>query len=108
MTASLIGVSLPTFLIGIALIWIFAVELQWLPSNGRGEVVAIWGLDNRLFDHIRAAVPDPAGDHAGALSADAHHAACALGDAGSVCAPTTSSSRGRAGCRRGRSISVMR
>ncbi|MEM1287185.1 MAG: ABC transporter permease [Pseudomonadota bacterium] len=41
MTVSLIGVSLPTFLIGIALIWIFAVELQWLPSNGRGEVVAI-------------------------------------------------------------------
>ncbi|MFK7791437.1 MAG: ABC transporter permease [Devosiaceae bacterium] len=43
MTVSLIGVSLPTFLIGIALIWIFAVELQWLPSNGRGEVVAIGG-----------------------------------------------------------------
>jgi peptide/nickel transport system permease protein len=43
MTTSLIGVSLPTFLIGIALIWIFAVELQWLPSNGRGEVVQIGG-----------------------------------------------------------------
>lgn len=43
MTTSLIGVSLPTFLIGIALIWIFAVELQWLPSNGRGEVVHIGG-----------------------------------------------------------------
>lgn len=43
MTVSLIGVSLPTFLIGIALIWIFAVELQWLPSNGRGEVVALGG-----------------------------------------------------------------
>ena len=39
MTASLIGVSLPTFLIGIGLIWIFAVELRWLPSNGRGETV---------------------------------------------------------------------
>ena len=43
MTASLIGVSLPTFLIGIGLIWIFAVELQWLPSNGRGEVVDLGG-----------------------------------------------------------------
>lgn len=43
MTTSLIGVSLPTFLIGIALIWIFAVELQWLPSNGRGDVVHIGG-----------------------------------------------------------------
>ncbi len=39
MTASLIGVSLPTFLIGILLIWIFAVELGWLPSFGRGDVV---------------------------------------------------------------------
>ena len=39
MTLSLIGVSLPTFLIGIGLIYIFAVELRWLPSFGRGEVV---------------------------------------------------------------------
>lgn len=39
MTGSLIGVSLPTFLIGILLIWIFAVELKWLPSFGRGTVV---------------------------------------------------------------------
>ncbi|MBL4917075.1 ABC transporter permease [Szabonella alba] len=39
MSASLIGVSLPTFLIGIGLIYIFSVELGWLPSFGRGEVV---------------------------------------------------------------------
>jgi ABC-type dipeptide/oligopeptide/nickel transport system permease component len=39
MTLSLVGVSLPTFLIGIGLIYIFAVELQWLPSFGRGQVV---------------------------------------------------------------------
>ena len=39
MTISLIGVSLPTFLIGILLIWVFAVELNWLPSFGRGETV---------------------------------------------------------------------
>ena len=36
---SLIGVSLPTFLIGILLILIFSVLLGWLPSFGRGEVV---------------------------------------------------------------------
>lgn len=41
MTTSLIGVSLPTFLIGILLIYIFAVELGWLPSFGRGETVQI-------------------------------------------------------------------
>jgi peptide/nickel transport system permease protein len=39
MSISLIGVSLPTFLIGILLIYVFAVELGWLPSFGRGEVV---------------------------------------------------------------------
>ncbi|SPJ23739.1 ABC transporter permease [Palleronia abyssalis] len=39
MALSLIGVSLPTFLIGVLLIYIFAVELGWLPSFGRGQVV---------------------------------------------------------------------
>src|SRR5262245_52503601 len=41
MAISLIGVSLPTFLIGILLILVFSVELGWLPSFGRGETVAI-------------------------------------------------------------------
>ncbi|MBF0679658.1 MAG: ABC transporter permease [Devosia sp.] len=41
MTLSLIGVSLPTFLIGIGLIYVFAVELKWLPSFGRGEVIQL-------------------------------------------------------------------
>jgi len=40
MTLSLLGVSLPTFLIGILLILVFAVNLKWLPSFGRGEVLA--------------------------------------------------------------------
>ena len=39
MATSLIGVSLPTFLIGILLIYLFSVELGWLPSFGRGETV---------------------------------------------------------------------
>ncbi|WP_234265281.1 ABC transporter permease [Hydrogenophaga sp. NFH-34] len=39
MTISLLGVSLPTFLIGILLILVFAVQLGWFPSFGRGEVV---------------------------------------------------------------------
>ncbi len=41
LTGSLIGVSLPTFLIGILLIYVFAVELGWLPSFGRGDVVQV-------------------------------------------------------------------
>ncbi|MFO1306598.1 MAG: ABC transporter permease [Burkholderiales bacterium] len=40
LAASLIGVSLPSFLIGILLILVFAVQLGWLPSFGRGETVA--------------------------------------------------------------------
>jgi peptide/nickel transport system permease protein len=39
MIFSLVGVSLPTFLIGILLILVFAVLLGWLPSFGRGDVV---------------------------------------------------------------------
>ena len=43
MAASLVGVSLPTFLIGILLIYLFSVELGWLPSFGRGETVSLGG-----------------------------------------------------------------
>jgi peptide/nickel transport system permease protein len=41
LAASLVGVSLPTFLIGILLILVFAVQLGWLPSFGRGDTVAL-------------------------------------------------------------------
>jgi peptide/nickel transport system permease protein len=46
---SLIGISLPTFLIGILLILVFAVMLHWLPSFGRGDTVQIgWWTTNFL------------------------------------------------------------
>jgi ABC-type dipeptide/oligopeptide/nickel transport system permease component len=62
MTVSLIGVSLPTFLIGVLLIWLFAVELQWLPSFGRGEVVDIgdWWTTGFLTPSGRASLILPA------------------------------------------------
>jgi len=41
LTISLIGISLPTFLIGILFIFVFAVLLGWLPSFGRGDVVEL-------------------------------------------------------------------
>jgi peptide/nickel transport system permease protein len=44
LAVSLIGISLPTFLIGILLIFIFSVNLGWLPSFGRGETVSIGGF----------------------------------------------------------------
>ena len=40
-TVSLIGISMPTFLIGILLIYLFAVILGWLPSYGRGDTVRL-------------------------------------------------------------------
>ena len=44
LSISLIGVSLPTFLIGILLIFVVSVNLGWLPSFGRGDVVNIGGF----------------------------------------------------------------
>ena len=41
MTLSLLGVSLPTFLIGILLILVFSVHLGWFPSFGRGTVTQL-------------------------------------------------------------------
>jgi len=41
LTLSLVGISLPTFLIGIILILVFGVQLGLLPTNGRGDVVQL-------------------------------------------------------------------
>ncbi|MCA8882941.1 MAG: ABC transporter permease [Rhodobacteraceae bacterium] len=49
MTLSLVGVSLPTFLIGIGLIYVFAICLGWLPSFGRGDTVQIGGWTTGLL-----------------------------------------------------------
>ena len=49
MALSLLGVSLPTFLIGILLILVFSVWLGWLPSFGRGEVVNLGWWSTGLF-----------------------------------------------------------
>ena len=49
MTLSLLGVSLPTFLIGILLILFFTVLLGWFPSFGRGEVVKLGWWSSGLF-----------------------------------------------------------
>lgn len=43
MGGSIVGVSMPVFLTAILLIYIFAVELHWLPSYGRGETVLLFG-----------------------------------------------------------------
>jgi peptide/nickel transport system permease protein len=49
MASSLFGVSLPSFLVGILLIYVFAVTLGWFPSFGRGEVVMVGGWSTGLL-----------------------------------------------------------
>lgn len=49
MGVSLVGVSLPTFLIGIGLIYLFSVELKWLPAFGRGTLVDVGSWQTGLL-----------------------------------------------------------
>ncbi|MDG1788840.1 MAG: ABC transporter permease [Paracoccaceae bacterium] len=58
MAVSLIGVSLPTFIIGIALIYLFAVHLRWLPSSGRSGTIDLgfWKTSLLSVDGWRAIV----------------------------------------------------
>ncbi len=49
MAMSSIGVSVPIFLIAILLIYVFAIELNWLPSYGRGQTVNVWGWESGLL-----------------------------------------------------------
>lgn len=44
MAGSILGFSLPTFWVGLVLIMVFSVQLGWLPPNGRGETVPLFGV----------------------------------------------------------------
>lgn len=58
---SIVGVSLPSFVVGILLILVFSVSLGWLPAFGRGEVVSIgWWSTGLLTPSGRAALLLPA------------------------------------------------
>jgi peptide/nickel transport system permease protein len=56
LVTTLIGVSIPTFVIGIFLIFVFGVQLGWLPTFGRGEVVSIgwWKTNFLTIDGLRS------------------------------------------------------
>jgi peptide/nickel transport system permease protein len=58
LTVSLIGISLPTFLTGILMIFLFSVTLGWLPSFGRGDVVKLgfWTTGLLTTSGIRALI----------------------------------------------------
>ena len=79
---SLIGISLPTFLIGILLIYLFAVVLGWLPSFGRGEVVHLgwWTTGLLTISGLKALIMPSS--HARPVPDDVDHAAGAGRDAG--------------------------
>lgn len=55
---SLIGISLPTFLIGILLILFFGVLLRWLPTFGRGEVIQLgwWSTGLLTISGLKAII----------------------------------------------------
>jgi peptide/nickel transport system permease protein len=48
MAGSILGFSLPTFWVGLMLIMVFAVQLGWLPSTGRGQLGTIFGVRTSL------------------------------------------------------------
>ena len=50
MAASILGFSLPTFWVGLILIMVFAVQLGWLPSTGRGPTTEVFGLQLSIFN----------------------------------------------------------
>ncbi|MFT5895450.1 MAG: peptide/nickel transport system permease protein, partial [bacterium] len=56
LVTTLIGVSIPTFVIGIFLIFVFGVQLGWLPTFGRGDVVSIgwWKTNFLTIDGLRS------------------------------------------------------
>jgi peptide/nickel transport system permease protein len=62
MAGSILGFSLPTFWVGLMLIMVFAVQLGWLPSTGRGETLWGWsfltanGLSHLLLPAINLAL----------------------------------------------------
>jgi peptide/nickel transport system permease protein len=48
MGGSILGFSLPTFWVGLMLIMVFAVDLRWLPSTGRGQTATVFGITTSL------------------------------------------------------------
>jgi peptide/nickel transport system permease protein len=50
MAASILGFSLPTFWVGLLLIMVFAVQLGWLPSTGRGPTTEFLGLQLSILN----------------------------------------------------------
>ena len=49
MSSSVLGISIPTFWLGLMMIIVFSVFLGWLPVSGRGEIGSFLGIQSSLF-----------------------------------------------------------
>jgi len=49
MGLSIVGISIPVFLTAIMLIYLFSIQLDWLPSFGRGQTTTVWGIETGLL-----------------------------------------------------------
>lgn len=49
MAGSILGISLPSFWVGMMMIYIFSVILGWLPASGRGEAIEVLGMRLSIF-----------------------------------------------------------
>ncbi|NKB59555.1 MAG: ABC transporter permease subunit [Alphaproteobacteria bacterium] len=48
-SVSILGISVPIFWLGLLMIIVFSLELKWLPTGGRGETVALFGVETSLL-----------------------------------------------------------
>ena len=88
MTLSLVGVSVPTFLLGILLVLVFSVQLRWLPSFGARRNSAGRLLDYGAADPLRPGLAGIAGRNAWIVPDLAHHPAPAGRDDGRDAQPS--------------------
>ena len=49
MAGSILGISLPSFWVGMMMIYIFSVILGWMPASGRGEAIEVFGMRLSIF-----------------------------------------------------------
>ncbi len=56
LVTTLVGISIPTFVIGIFLIYLFGVKLGWLPTFGRGDTIALgwWKTSFLTLDGLKS------------------------------------------------------
>ena len=48
-STSILGISVPTFWLGLLMIIVFSLELKWLPTGGRGETISLLGIETSLL-----------------------------------------------------------